>query len=484
MKQAGMTGALIWKLCERFGVTGMQFVLQIILGRLLMPEDYGVMSMMIIFINLSNVFVQTGFNTSLIQRKDVSEEDYSSVFWLSMFTAIILYAVLFFLAPVIAFLCKDESVVLPFRILSLSVLPGALNSIQIAKVSRDLSFDKVFFCNIIATFFSGAIGVAIAINGGGLWAIVINNLLNVFLVCLVMLLVVKWKPRLVINFRRIKVLFSFGWKLLVSSFLDMAYQEIQSVVIGGRYDSTTLGYYSKGKHFPQFLINAITGAVQSVMLPVLSARQDDREEVKRIMRRSICMGAYIVFPMMAGLAACASPMIRLLLTDKWLPCVPYLQICCLPLAFYPVNACNLQAMNAMGRSDLFLKLELIKKSYGIVTLIFAVVCFDSPMAIAMTSAVTVFISLFVNAHPNKRLCGYSYFEQVKDLLPTFLLSIVMGGCVYLVQYAGLGNVVTLLIQVPLGIVIYILGSKLLHLESFEYIFSEVKVFFYKRKNCL
>lgn len=483
MKQTGTVIAFFWKLCERFGVTGIQFVLQIILARILATEDYGILAMMIIFINLSNVFIQNGFNTALIQNKDVKEEDYSSVFWISFFTACILYTILFCATPLIALICKcaHERIAMPFRVLALGVFPGALNSIQIARVSREMNFKKIFICNMGATLVSGVVSIVIALNGGGIWALVANNLVNVLSVCFIMLVLVKWRIQFVINIQRIKILFSFGWKLLVSGFLDTLYQEVHGFIIGGKYDSETLGFYNRGKHFPQFLINAITGAVQSVMLPVLSLRQEDKVEIKRVMRRSICLGAYIVFPMMAGLAACALPMVRVLLTDKWLPCVPYLQICCFSLAFYPVNACNLQAMNAMGRSDLFLKLEIVKKCYGLLTLIIAVLCFDSPMAIAMTGCFTTFISLFVNAYPNKKLCGYSYFEQVKDILPIFLLSIAMGGGVYMVQYVGLGNLVTLFIQVPLGIIIYVLGSKLLRIKSFDYVLAIVKSFREKSK---
>ena len=210
---------------------------------------------------------------------------------------------------------------------------------------------------------SGVVGIAIALNGGGLWALVAQTMLNVFVVCVVMFITVKWRPRFAINFGRVKVLFSFGWKLLVSGLIDTLYQDLRSLVIGKKYDSATLGYYNRGKQFPQFIINAVNGTVQSVMLPVMAAKQNKRDEVKQMMRRSISFSAYIIFPMMAGLAACSAPIIALLLTDKWLPCVPYMQIYCFTLAFYPVHSCNLQTINAMGRSDMFLKLEIIKKTY-------------------------------------------------------------------------------------------------------------------------
>lgn len=472
---------LSWKLLERFGVLGIQFVLQIILARILDPAHYGVLSMMVIFTTLANVFIQNGFNTALIQNKDTTEEDYSSVFWVTLGIAGVLYGIIFFTAPLIASFYAMPDIVAPLRVLALMLFPGALNSVQLAKVSRELDFKKVFVSNIGGVVLSGVVGIVIALNGGGLWALVAQTMLNVFVVCIVMFVTVKWRPRFVINFKRVKVLFSFGWKLLVSGLIDTLYQDLRSLVIGKKYDSSTLGYYNRGKQFPQFIINAINGTVQSVMLPVMSAKQDERDEVKHMMRRSISISAYIIFPMMAGLAACSAPIISLLLTDKWLPCVPYMQIYCFTLAFYPVHSCNLQTINAMGRSDMFLKLEIIKKSYGIIALVIAVFCFDSPIAIAMTGVITTFLSCFVNAYPNKKIVGYSYAEQMKDILPAFALSIVMAVCVYAVQFLGLGNIVTLLIQVPLGIVIFIAGSAIFRFKSFKYVLNMMKSIIKKGK---
>lgn len=466
--------AIIWKLLERFGVLGGQFILQIILARLLDPEHYGVLSMMVIFTALANVFIQTGFNTSLIQNKDVTEEDYSSVFWVSLGIAGALYGMLFAAAPLIAAFYEMPDIVAPFRVLALMLFPGALNSVQLAKISRDMDFKQVFRSNVAAIVVSGGIGIALAYMGAGLWALVAQTLMNVTVACVVMWFTVKWRPRLVCNLARIKVLFSYGWKLLVSSLLDTLYQDLRSLVIGKKYDSGTLGYYNRGKQFPQFVISAINGAVQSVMLPAMSAEQDDRARVKAMMRNSITLSSYIIFPMMAGLAAVAEPLIELLLTDKWLPCVPYMQIYCFTFAFYPVHSCNLQAINAMGRSDLFLRLEIIKKSYGLVALVIAVFCFESPIAIAMTGVFTTFISCFVNASPNKKLIGYAYAEQMKDILPSLLMSLVMAVCVAQVNRLGLGLVLTLVLQVTLGAAVYVLLSVITKSQPFRLLVDMLK----------
>lgn len=481
LAKSNISKGFLWKLLERFGVTGAQFVLQIILARILDPAHYGVLSIMIIFTTLANVFIQNGFNTALIQNKDVTEEDYSSVFWVSFGIAGVLYGVIFATAPLIGSFYKMPDLVTPLRVLALMLFPGALNSVQLAKVSREMDFRKVFFSNVAAILVAGGVGIAIAYMGGGLWALVAQSLLNVFVACVVMRFTVRLKLRLVCNFSRIKVLFSFGWKLLVSGLLDTLYQDLRSLVIGKKYDSSTLGYYNRGKQFPQLVINAINSSVQSVMLPAMSAEQDDKAKVKAMMRNSIMLSSYIIFPMMAGLAGVATPLVRLLLTDKWLPCVPYLQIYCFTFAFYPVHSCNLQAINAMGRSDMFLKLEIIKKSYGLVALVIAVLFFDSPVAIAMTGVITTVLSCFVNAAPNKKLIGYSYLEQMKDILPSLLASVIMLGSVLAVGLLPLNPFVMILLQITVGIAIYVVISAITRMKPFLLVLEMIKKILKKKK---
>ena len=464
---------LFWKLLERFGVSGTLFILQIILARLLSPEHYGVLSIMIIFTTLANVFVQQGFNTALIQNKEITEEDYSSVLWVSLGIAAILYGGIFAASPLIGLFYNMPDIVAPMRVLALMLFPGALNSVQLAKISREMDFKKVFFSNIGGVVVSGVVGIIIAYMGGGLWALVAQTLLNVIVVCLVMRFTVRLKIKFIINWRRVKTLFSYGWKLLVSSLLDTLYQDLRSLVIGKKYDSETLGYYDRGKQFPQFIMGVVNGAVQSVMLPAMSAEQDDRTKVKDMMRTSINMSAYVIFPMMAGLAAVAEPLVTLLLTEKWLPCVPYMQVYCITMAFYPVHSCNLQAINARGRSDLYLKLEIIKKAYGIVALVIAVVCFDSPLAIAMTGLITTWIGWFVNSWPNKKLLGYSMKEQMVDLIPSMVMSLMMAGVVLLIGTLQINVLLKLVLQIITGIAVYILMSAIVKPEPYKMIMSRV-----------
>lgn len=468
------TTGVFWKFFERVGVFGVQFILQIILARLLSPELYGVLSIMLIFITIANVFIQTGFNTSLIQNKDVTEEDYSSVFWVTLCIAGVLYIIVFVAAPVIGAFFNTRELVTPLRVLALVLFPGALNSVQLAKVSRELDFRRVFFSNIVAILVSGIVGIVMALHGGGLWALVAQYLLNVVIASVVMSVTVNWRPKLVLKFSRIKVLFSFGGKLLISSLIDTLYQNLQSLVVGKKYDSEMLGYYNKGLQFPQSFISVINGTVQTVMLPIMSVEQDDRVQLKQIMRRSITLSAYFVFPLMAGMMAMATPIVQLLLSDKWLPTVPYLQISCLMFALFPVQSCNLQAINAVGRSDIFLRLEIIKKGYGILLLAVAVVFFETPIAIAWTGVIAAVVSSFVNSWPNKKLIGYSYLEQVKDLQPAFLLSVAMYLVVYSVLLLKLPVIYTIAVQFSVGVLVYFALSAIFRVDSFYYLLRFAK----------
>lgn len=466
--------SFFWKLLERFGVQGIQFILQIILARLLSPEHYGVLSLMIIFTSLANVFIQTGFNTALIQNKDVTEEDYSSVFWVSLAVAAVMYGLIWLGAPLIADFYAMPDIVAPLRVLALMLFPGTLNSIQLAKVSREMDFKKVFYSSIGGILIAGIAGIAVAMLGGGLWALVIQNILNITVACMVMLFTVRWRPRLVCRLGRVIALFSFGWKLLASALLDTLYQNLSSLVVGKKYSSETLGFYNRGQQFPQFIITAVNGSVQSVMLPAMSAKQDDPEQVKGLMRGAVMMSAYIIFPMMAGLAAVAEPLITIVLTEKWLPCVPYMQIFCFSFALWPVHTSNLQAINAMGRSDIFLKLEIIKKIYGIAILAVSVFCFDSPMAIAWSTVVSGIVSWGINAAPNKKLIHYSYKEQLIDLVPSMILTGGMFAIVLLVGMIRMNVFLKLVCQILAGIGAYLLLSAIARPAPYNMLMSQIR----------
>lgn len=461
--------SFLFKLTESVGTQGISFVVSVILARLLDPSDYGVLTMLTVFIAVSQVFVQSGLNTALIQKKDVDETDLSSVFYVSLLIAAALYALLFFLAPAIGAFFGMDALSPVLRVLALVLLPGALVSVQNAVIARQMAFRRLMAASLLSTALSGAVGIGMAAAGLGYWALVGQQLTNQLALALVLLRMVKWRPRALFSWARVRVLIRFGWKLLASSLLETGYNNLRTAVIGKQYAQETLGFYNRGKQFPELVMNAVNGSIQSVMLPVLSDEQDDMLRMKQMMRRSVMVSSFLVLPMMAGLAAVAEPLIRLLLTDKWLPCVPFLQICCIDFAFYPIHTANLQAINAMGRSDVFLRLELIKKSYGLAILAASVFLFDSVYAIAWGAVVSTLLAAVVNASPNRRLLGYGYLEQMRDVLPAMGLSLIMFLTVSALGRLPLAPFPLLVCQTAAGVVIYGALSLLLRLESMRYL---------------
>ncbi|WKY46928.1 lipopolysaccharide biosynthesis protein [Eubacteriaceae bacterium ES3] len=472
--------SLFWKLMERGGTQGIQFIVQIVLARLLLPEEYGVLAILLVFIALANVFVQYGFNTSLIQKKDADETDFSTVFYSSLVVAGVIYIILFFTVPVIADFYENEMIIPLMRVLSLTLFIGALNSIQNAIVARNLEFKKLFYSSLGAIIISGVVGIFMAYRGLGIWALVFQQLSNQVTIALILWFTVKWRPRLLFSFESLKSLFSFGWKLLLSALINTFYTNIYTFVIGKLYSPEMLGYFNRGQQFPQLVVKNVNGSIQSVMFPAMASQQENRERLKGMARRSIVTSSFLVFPMMVGMAIIAEPMVKVLLTDKWLPSVPFLQIACASLALVPIHTANLQAINALGRSDIFLKLEIIKTVVDGLLLVIAL--FFGIYAIAWAMVVSSLIASFINAYPNLKLLNYSYKEQLKDILPSLLLSMIMGAGIYVFSFLGLSPLITIIVQVSAGIIIYFGLAKIMKLESFTYLIITGKEIFYSRKN--
>lgn len=461
--------SFLWKYFERTGNQLVQFVVQIILARLLLPADFGVIALLMVFIHLAQVFVQSGFNTALIQAKSPDDRDFSSVFYLSLGVAGILYLVLFLSAPAISAFYNMPNLTKVLRVLSLILFFGAVNSIQNAVVSREFKFKQLFYSSLGAILLSGTIGVYLAYSGYGTWALVWQQLSNALFLCLIMWITVKWRPKLLFSLERLSKLFSFGWKMLVSSLLATAYKEIRSLVIGKMFSTSDLGFYNRGQMFPNVVVSNIDGSIQSVMLPALSQVQDDTRRIKEMMRRAITMSAFIIAPLMAGMIATAEPIVRIVLTDKWLPSVPFMQICCISFTFYPIHTANLSAIKAIGRSDIFLKLEIYKKLLGIAVLVVTIILFRSVIAIAWSAVLSGIISTFINAYPNKRLIGYTYSEQIKDLMPSFLLSAFTGGIVFFVGLIQVNIYLKLFFQIVVGMLTYIALVRIFKITSFYYL---------------
>ena len=461
--------ALIYKFLERLGTQGIAFMVSLILARLLSPSDYGLISLMTIFITITAVFVQSGLGTALVQKKEVDEKDYSSVFFLSLLIASLMYLLLFFVAPLISEFYRMSQVTQLFRVNALILLPNAFNSIQNAKLVKEMKFKKIMFCNLGAVIISGTVGIFMAFRNYGAWALVGQQIAHSLSICVIMLIVVKWKPKLFFSFTKVKALYSFGWKLLVSSLIDTLYRDLQSLIIGRKFNAATLGLYNRGKHFPQLIMSNIDSSINSVMLPVYSQEQDNGVRLKAMVRRSILSSSFLVFPAMAGLAAVAKPLVLLLLTEKWLPAVPFLQLSCILYAFWPIHTANLQAIKAMGRSDIFLKVIVIQKLIGIVILIVSVVCFKDVMAILLGSVLAIPLELLINAWPNSKLLDYHISEQMKDIFPSFFIAILMGLLVWLVSLFDFGLVLTMIIQISLGIFSYLFAATIFKIEAFNYI---------------
>ena len=464
--------SLFWKLMERGGTQGIQFIVQIVLARILVPNDYGVIALIAIFITIANVFVQSGFNTALIQKKDANEADFSSVFYLSLLVASLLYLIFFFTAPLIASFYGESQLILILRVLSITLFFGAFNSIQNAVISKKMQFKKLFFSSLGAILVSGTVGIVSAYSGLGVWALVAQQLTNQFMITAILWFTVKWRPKLIFSLERVKRLFSYGWKLLVSSLIDTLYMNLRSLIIGKIYNPAMLGFYNRGEQFPQIIVTNIDGSIQSVMLPTLASEQDNRQRIKDIVRRSIVTSSFIVFPMMIGLAVIAEPLVKILLTDKWLPCVPFLQIFCVSYALWPIHTANLQAINALGRSDIFLKLEIIKNVIGFIIL--GVSIPYGVYAIAIGMLISGILATFINSYPNLKLLNYSYKDQWKDITPSLILSLIMGAIIYNFKWFHMASWFTLIIQISLGGIIYFGMAKLFKLECLKYIINTIK----------
>ena len=462
----------IWRFLERFGAQGVGFAVSLILSRRLGPTVYGLVATVTVFTTIVNVFVTCGLNDALIQKKNADDLDFSTVFYFNIFMCLTLYGLMYLAAPLIARIYEEPELIGPLRGLSLILVFGGIKNVQVAYVSRNLLFKRFFYATLAGTLTAAVVGIWMAYNGYGVWALIVQNLVNTTIDTIILWLTVKWRPKKMFSFERLKGLFSYGWKLLVSSLVDTVYGKLTQIVIGLKYEDADLAYYNKGDTIPSLLVTNINDSTNNILLPIMSAEQDNIASVRNMTRRAIQLSSFIIMPMMAGLAAVALPFVRLLLADDWLSAVPYLQIFSFIFAFYCVHTANLNAIKALGRSDLFLRLEIIKKVIGIITLI--VTSQISVMAMALGQVFTCITSQIINSWPNRRLLDYSYREQLKDMLPHILLSLGMGLTVWSVALLGLHDLITLLIQIPLGIGLYLAGAKMLKMETLGFALELLK----------
>ncbi len=462
-----------WRFAERCGAQVVSLVVSIVLARLLEPTDYGIISMVAIFITISQVFVDSGMGSALVQKKDAGDLEFSSVFYFNIVMCAGIYGILFVTAPIIAKFYENEQLTSVIRVLSLTVVISSLKNVQQAYVSKKMLFKRFFFATLGGTIMAAVIGIYMAFKGYGVWALVAQQLTNSIIDTIILWITVKWRPKKMFSFKKLKELFSFGWKLLVSSVLHSVYGNLRELIIGKLYSSADLAYYNKGTQFPNLIVSNINSSIDSVLLPAMSQEQKNVEKVKKMTRRAIKTSSYIMWPLMLGLAVVAKPLVNLLLTEKWSQTVIFLQIFCLVYVFEPIQTANLNAIKALGRSDIFLKLEVVKKIMGIIILLCTMNFGVLAIALGMLFY-TVFVASIMNSFPNKKLLNYGYIEQIKDILPAIFLAIFMVIIIYPISYLALNDISILILQIVIGGVVYVLGSKLFELETFNYIVGILK----------
>lgn len=455
---------MIWRFAERSAAQIVSFIVSIVLARLISPKEYGSITLIMVFTSILQVFIDSGMGNALIQKKDSDDLDFSSVFYFNFIICIILYSLMFVIAPFIGDFYEDSSLVSLTRVISLTLIISGVKGIQQAYVSKHLLFKRFFYSTLGGTLFSAIIGITMAYMGFGCWALVAQQLSNATIDTLILWLTVTWRPKLIFSFERLKGLFSYGWKLLVSSLFDVGYNNLRNLIIGKIYSPADLAYYNKGQQFPSLIVTNINTSIDSVLLPVMAAAQDDTIVVKSMTRKSIKMSSYIMWPLMVGLSVCAKPLIIVLLTERWLDSVFFLRIFCFTYVLWPIHTANLNAIKAMGRSDEFLKLEIIKKSIGVISILIAMPFGVHIMAIAYL--ITGPISAVINAFPNKRLLDYSFKEQIEDLVPYIGLSLAMGLIIWPIQYLPIGNIAIIILQVLSGAMIYVISSRIFRIDMF------------------
>ncbi len=454
-KSEGILSNLSWKFAERITAQVVTTLVSIVLARLLDPSHYGVISIVTIFITLANTFVSDGFGSALIQKKNVDGVDYSSVLYFNVALSVVLYLILFFCAPLISmFYGEGYEILTPvLRVLGLRIILAAVNSVQSAYVSKKMIFKQFFISTLGATVASAVVGIYMAYAGYGVWALVAQYLVNTSVATIILVFTLKKRPLLVFSFSRIKELIGFGTKILTTNIVITLFNDCRSLIIGKLYSSQDLAFFDKGQQFPALIVNNINSSIKAVLFPKMANEQDDVNMIKQTAKISIRLGTYLMCPLMLGFLAVSETFVRVILTDKWIEAVPLLQIFCIFYLFQPIHSTNMQIIKAVGRGDIYLKNEIIKKVFEVITLIISVQISVKSIAIAMAFCSTSFI--FINAWPNKKLIGYSIKEQLLDILPSLSIGIIMCAAVLLLGKISMPLVFKLCCQILLGMMIYV-----------------------------
>ena len=464
LKRKTVSGVM-WSAIERFSLQGVQFVMQLVMARLLLPSDYGMIAMLTIFLQIAQAFIDSGFTNALIQKKDRTEVDYSTVFYFNIIIALLFYCILFVSAPLIAKFYNMPDLILVMRVMALSLIILSFSAVHKTKLTIEINFKIQSKITLIAAGISGIIGVGIAYWGYGVWALVYQSILNAMLTTILFNCFYRWKPLKTFSMKSFKRLFSFGSKLLVSGLIHTVYYNLYGIVIGKRFSAAELGYYTRAEQFailPSYNLSAI---ITRVTFPILSSIQDDNERLASTYRKYIRLSSYLIFPLMVGLASLANPLVDLFLTEKWNGTVALLQILCFDWMFDHLSGINLNLLYVKGRSDLALRLEIIKKIIGITILLASI-----PLGIIGMCLGRVLYSLiatYANTYYTNSLIGLSFRTQLKDIIPYLILSLAMGGVVYATTYLGLSNIIQLIIGITIGILFYISISYIFKITSLK-----------------
>lgn len=478
LKQSVFSG-LIWTFGERIIAQGISFILSIILARLLLPEEYGIIAIVLVFINLANVFVSNGFGEALVQKKNADNTDFSTAFYCSLAVAVVLYVALFLAAPLIAKIYRYNDLILVLRVLSLKIIISSVSTIQHAYVSRKMIFKRFFFSTIGGTLVSAVVGIGMAYAGLGVWALVAQYLVNTVIDTVILFITIPWRPSLSFSTQAAKRIVSYGWKITASALINTGYSELRNLVIGGFYTTTDLAFYNRGNQFPSLVITNIDTAIGKVVFPAMAQSNDDKIRLKAVSRRALKTTSYLIFPLLIGLMVIARPLVMILLTEKWEPCIFFLQVGCIYFMCQPIQTTNWQIIKAVGRSDLCFKLEVLKKAIGISMLIVSIAF--GVKAIAVMSAIFGVISMIINMVPNGKLINYTVKEQMLDFLPALTISILMGILVHTVTLLEFNSILTLVLQLFVGIITYIGSSIIFKIDSFVYLLDTIKGFSKKGK---
>lgn len=466
---------IVWSSVDRFSTQGIQFVFGILIARMLLPSDYGIIAMLGIFIAVSQTFVDSGFGTAIVQKIDRTETDFSTVFYFNIAVAVVAYAILWLVSPLIASFYSIPLLEPVTKVMALNLIISALSGIQNSKLSIAIDFKSRAQISIISTVLTGAVGLWMAYHGYGVWALVAQSVFSTSLRTVLLWLYVRWIPGLVFSWKSFRELFSFGSKMLASGLLDTIYNNVYTIIIGRLFSSSVLGVYSRADSLAQYPSSNITGVLQNVTFPVLSSIQNDSYRLADAYRRFLRMAAFIIFPLMVGLAAVADPLIRLMLTDKWAGTIPLLQILCFSLMWYPIHAINLNLLIVKGRSDYFLKLEVMKKVLGV-----SVLCVTVPMGIVAMCFGRIFTSLVclgLNTYYTNKLIGYGFWSQMRDLAHIVVHSLVMGAIAWAIVQAMPSPWGKLLLGILGGVVYYMLVAYVMRFDELK----EVKSLIWKQR---